>query len=84
VEQQFAMNACQAGRCGELVERAAIFCDRHDAMLHDELRRELLDAWRPGRPPSKRYLDALVRSRDAIRHVETTGARVPREGELPW
>lgn len=84
MNEQLAMNACQAGRCAELVDRTAIFCDRHDRMLHDDTRRELLDSWRRGKPPSKRFIRALGVAREEIRYAELAGSREPRPAGLPW
>jgi hypothetical protein len=84
VEQQLAINACQAGHCLELIDRRAVFCDACDRLLHDELRRELLDAWRPGRPPTKRFLAVLERARTEIRAARAMGHRVQKDEKLPW
>jgi len=78
------MNACQAGRCAEIVDRVAIFCGRHFAMVNGHTMNELLAAYRPGRPPTRRYLAVLERARAEVRFAETAGYRLPRDGELPW
>lgn len=81
-EQQLALNACQAGRCAELVDRKVLFCDRHYAMIPDVTRTALLVAYRPGRPPTGKFLHLLEFARAEIRYFEQTGARVPTDRRL--
>lgn len=59
------VHRCEARGCGRLLPIAQIMCNTHWAMVPPSLRDLLLRLQRKG-PPSKQYVDVLVRARDAI------------------
>lgn len=81
---QLRLKACLAIGCADFVDRGVLFCDRHDRMLHSDIRTLLLKKYRPGKKPSKVFEMHLAIAREEILFAQTAGYRMPREVNFEW
>ena len=84
MEEQLALNPCQAFGCAEVVDRCCVFCDRHALMLSSDTYTRVARTYRPGKPASKAFLAALIDARVEIQYVEAVGHRPPQEARFEW
>lgn len=82
--EQLALNPCHAIGCAEMVDRAVLFCDRHDRMLHSDIRTLAHRFYRPGKRPSKRFERYLQMAQEEILFAQSAGYRMPRAENFQW
>lgn len=81
---QQSLKPCHAIGCADFVDKAVLFCDRHDRMLQDDIRRLVHKHYWPGKKQSKIFEIHLARARDEILFCQSAGYRMPREASFEW
>ena len=78
-------STCRAIGCRALVLPCVVFCERHDAMLQSDVKIVLGKTFRLGRKVQSKVFDlTLARAREEILFAQTTGHRMPRDGDFEW
>ena len=78
------MGHCHAVGCAEVLATDRLFCERHEAMLWPDVRDKLYRKFRPGKKPSKVFLELLDRALFGILGAQQLGHRVPRAQDFEW
>lgn len=81
---QQAFKPCHAIGCADFVDRAVLFCDKHDRMLQSDIRSLVHKHYRPGKKQSKLFDIHLETARQEILFCQSAGYRMPREAEFEW
>lgn len=83
-ERQLRLNPCRAIGCAEVIPGDRVFCERHDRILHSDIRTILGKRFRPGRKQSHLFEVTLERALHEILYAQQNGHRVPRSSDFDF
>jgi len=75
---------CLAIGCRTTIPMEAQFCDRHAALLQDDIKRLLGKHYRPGKKQSAVFQRYLEMARQELLEAQHLGHRVPKPAEFEW
>lgn len=83
-ERQERLGPCRAIGCAEIIPGDHLFCERHDRMLHSDIRTILAKRYRPGRTQSIVFDVTLSRALYEILYAQQNGHRIPRSADFEF